>query len=195
MELVHKKVFNSDVNTVDQISVLSKLDERARQILELRFPQEGNRLTLKEIGERVGLSPERVRQIERDSLKVLHGMIEQPTGPGQLDQATPLQCTPGQEPGSAQLPPGPLFETKRTLETCRHCREVFTPTMCRLCGKTPTQQCMACHVEIVHGIILNQNIHIVGNQDQPLTPFGEEGSESPSHENAMRDLENENRLI
>jgi len=55
---------------------LSKIDDRAQQILRFRFGLEGHEaLTLKEIGDRVGLTRERVRQIECDTLKCINEAI------------------------------------------------------------------------------------------------------------------------
>ena len=55
--------------------LLSHLSRRQRQILSLRFGLEGNDWdeTLRQIGERLKLSRERVRQIEQDALnKLIH---------------------------------------------------------------------------------------------------------------------------
>jgi RNA polymerase primary sigma factor len=55
---------------------LAAIDERAAEILRYRFGLEGHQpLTLKEIGERVGLTRERVRQIERDTLRAINEAI------------------------------------------------------------------------------------------------------------------------
>ncbi len=47
---------------------LAGLPERERRVLELRFGFEGEAASLEEIGRELGMSRERVRQIERDSL-------------------------------------------------------------------------------------------------------------------------------
>ena len=52
--------------------LLDDIDERAAKILKLRYGLEGeDPMTLKEIGERIGLTRERVRQIEHEALNKL----------------------------------------------------------------------------------------------------------------------------
>jgi RNA polymerase primary sigma factor len=49
--------------------LLGQIDERAARILKLRYGLDGeDPMTLKEIGERIGLTRERVRQIEHEAL-------------------------------------------------------------------------------------------------------------------------------
>ena len=56
---------------------LASIDERASEILRLRFGLDGREpMTLKEIGEKVGLTRERVRQIERHTLKCINDAIQ-----------------------------------------------------------------------------------------------------------------------
>src|SRR4051794_1493935 len=60
--------------------LLDVIDERAAKILKLRYGLEGEEpMTLKEIGQRVGLTRERVRQIEHEALgKLREAMDERP---------------------------------------------------------------------------------------------------------------------
>ena len=58
-------------------SLLEQLDDRQRRILELRFGLGGqtpHRRTYKEIGKMVGLTRERVRQLEKQALAILRGL-------------------------------------------------------------------------------------------------------------------------
>lgn len=61
-------------------SLLQKLDGRERKILELRFSLDGqtrHRPTYKEIGKTVGLTRERVRQLEKQALATLKVLCEE----------------------------------------------------------------------------------------------------------------------
>jgi RNA polymerase primary sigma factor len=61
-------------------SLLEKLDDRQRKILELRFgldDETARRRTYKEIGKIVGLTRERVRQLEKQALEILRGQAGQ----------------------------------------------------------------------------------------------------------------------
>ena len=52
--------------------LLDGIDDRAAKILKLRYGLEGeDPMTLKEIGQRIGLTRERVRQIEHEALRKL----------------------------------------------------------------------------------------------------------------------------
>jgi RNA polymerase primary sigma factor len=58
--------------------MLNKIDEREARILRLRFGLDNEEaMTLKDIGERVGLTRERVRQIEAGALRKLNELIGQ----------------------------------------------------------------------------------------------------------------------
>ncbi len=76
------------------IKLLDAIDERDARVLRLRFGLEGQEpLTLKQIGKEIGLTRERVRQIEVDALRKLqarltddrstHFFRQQPRGPDQ----------------------------------------------------------------------------------------------------------------
>ena len=55
-----------------QARLLENIDEREANILKLRYGLSGeDPLTLKEIGQRIGLTRERVRQLEHQALKKL----------------------------------------------------------------------------------------------------------------------------
>jgi RNA polymerase primary sigma factor len=59
------------------IKLLDAIDERDARVLKLRFGLEGQEpLTLKQIGEEVGLTRERVRQIEVDALRKLQSRLD-----------------------------------------------------------------------------------------------------------------------
>ncbi len=65
---------SDDFQTI--VRLLEAIDERDARVLKLRFGLEGQEpLTLKQIGEEVGLTRERVRQIEVDALKKLQARL------------------------------------------------------------------------------------------------------------------------
>lgn len=75
-----------EVETVE--GLLSQLEERDARILRMRYGLDtGDPLTLKEIGERVNLSRERVRQIENEALKKLYAIL---TGVSAVDEVPEL---------------------------------------------------------------------------------------------------------
>ena len=59
------------------LDLLDKLGQREATVLRLRFGLSGrDPMTLKEIGEHLGLTRERVRQIERDALGMLNERMQ-----------------------------------------------------------------------------------------------------------------------
>jgi len=62
-----------DSNTIKQILVAHPdcLDQRERQIVEMRHMDEGSRKTLQYIGEMFGVSRERERQMEKRAIRKL----------------------------------------------------------------------------------------------------------------------------
>ena len=59
------------------LKLIDAIDERDAKVLRLRFGLEGKEpLTLKQIGKEVGLTRERVRQIEVDALKKLQAQLK-----------------------------------------------------------------------------------------------------------------------
>lgn len=62
-------------------NLLSSIDDRAGKVLKMRFGLDGNDpMTLKEIGEKIGLTRERIRQIERDALLRISDAITRQEG-------------------------------------------------------------------------------------------------------------------
>jgi RNA polymerase primary sigma factor len=56
--------------------LLNQIDDREAKILRMRFGLDDHEpLTLKEIGQKIGLTRERVRQLERVALKKLNDLL------------------------------------------------------------------------------------------------------------------------
>jgi len=69
-----------DASTLSVVrSMLGQLDDRSRRILEIRFRLDGSEgppPTYKQIGEQIGLTRERVRQLEKQALGKLKSLVE-----------------------------------------------------------------------------------------------------------------------
>jgi len=75
-----QKLFDESEQQVVQ-ELLSQLDEREAKIIKLRYGLDGSKpMTLKDVGKVVGLTRERVRQLERLALQTLEGYIQQELG-------------------------------------------------------------------------------------------------------------------
>jgi RNA polymerase primary sigma factor len=63
----------ADEEQAKALRMLDRIDPREAQILKQHYGLDGNQpLTLKEIGEKMGLTRERIRQIRRDALTKLY---------------------------------------------------------------------------------------------------------------------------
>ena len=79
-----------DIGTPESYAAAENFFRREAEILKLRFGlEDGQPLTLKEIGEKVGLTRERVRQIENEALQKLHSYLTA----AQLPALRPLGST------------------------------------------------------------------------------------------------------
>ncbi len=74
--------------------LLSAIDEREGEILKLRYGLgTGEPMTLKSIGQRFGLTRERVRQMEQQALQKLYGILS-----AEFDEERPrTQSKPGRK--------------------------------------------------------------------------------------------------
>ena len=70
--------------------------------------------------------------------------------------------------------------------TCKHCGELVKAFKCDRCNlkkKLVEMCCVDCHLELAHGVIRNQNIHIISGCDAAFD------APSASWENAVRIVE------
>ncbi len=87
-----------DFSTI--LKLLDSIDERDARVLRLRFGLEGKEpLTLKQIGVEVGLTRERVRQIEVEALKKLHGQLTDAKPSRFFRENMPVENTEKARPG------------------------------------------------------------------------------------------------
>ncbi|MEH2163681.1 MAG: RNA polymerase sigma factor, RpoD/SigA family [Nostoc sp.] len=83
-DLIEDNRYSSNGSTTDEYlnqeveNLLSNLSRQQQEILNLHFGlKDGNELSLQEIGQRLGISRERVRQIEKQALKLLQQQLSQ----------------------------------------------------------------------------------------------------------------------
>jgi len=74
-------VVEDEVYTQEEMQMVNELlgaiDEREAEILRMRYGlEDGKPLTLREIGERLGITRERVRQVEKAALRKLHDRLK-----------------------------------------------------------------------------------------------------------------------
>jgi RNA polymerase primary sigma factor len=84
MDLYEDYTYNPECQFFQQMSqddtqrVLNRLKERERRILMYRYQLNGcKRYTLRKIGDKMGISPETVRQIEMKALKEIRRHVEE----------------------------------------------------------------------------------------------------------------------
>ena len=87
------------------LRLLDAIDARDARILKMRYGLEGHEpLTLKEIGERVGLTRERVRQIELEALRKLEARLQDDRPLSALDEGRPSSGERGGSSGWKHAP-------------------------------------------------------------------------------------------
>jgi RNA polymerase primary sigma factor len=92
--------------------LLDEITDREAKILRLRFGLDGEEpLTLQQIGERIGLTRERIRQIEIQALGKLNARFAELEDPDGYFLAEAEQEDDAEEPQEAQEPPPPRRRT------------------------------------------------------------------------------------
>jgi len=66
------------------------------------------------------------------------------------------------------------------INNCKHCGDDAANRKCPVCKKEIEQECIECHQEVAHGIIKNQNIHIVGGSKPLCSVEDDPDAYSPS---------------
>ena len=78
------------------------------------------------------------------------------------------ESPPASDPPAAGRPSGMnSIPTRRrqTSSVCRHCRcDLSLAEQCSICDRPLDGQCAACHHELSHDVIVDQNIHFVGGR-------------------------------
>jgi len=57
---------------------------------------------------------------------------------------------------------------KKRKTFCKSCEETVPAEYCEECNVVVIGACLDCHKELVHGLIEDQNIHIIGGNDGKL---------------------------
>jgi RNA polymerase primary sigma factor len=71
-----EEAIGTDEELARSVELLEKIDPREAEVLRLRFGLDGREpLTLKQIGKKLGLTRERIRQIQKDGLAKLNELM------------------------------------------------------------------------------------------------------------------------
>jgi hypothetical protein len=125
--------------TVQQMFARAALDARYERVLRLRYGFGDGPLTLKEVGEEIGVSRERIRQMEARALRRIRRrckISDEKSDPGPRPANRWWRQIPQQLPQSPQRPPRPWFKRNPNQSegeflpgnvalTCDGCGEAF----------------------------------------------------------------------